>query len=269
MPPERAKGYSLSNPFRAELLDQLRRTFPCGLTRVALQLEAQDRVIDHVPPGQQEVLLLHISDDAQPLLRGPSVQAYGAAGGLVQPGDYVQQRAFAAAAGADDADELAVVGVEVHAAKDLHRPPVPHEELADLLHADLGPCFHAGVHRGRGRAHDSWPQSKKAALSERLQCCGNWTTSLRWNYPDQVLGVDSVPAALSAWLPKLPPGLVFFVHGQCSVAIVACQQRPPAPVAASTPSRSWRGLLNREAHNLFCCSSIGARTMAERPPPDL
>jgi hypothetical protein len=54
--------------------------------------------------------------------------------------------------------------------------------------------------------NDKLQPNKKAALPTGRPCEFRETSSLRWHYPDQVLGVDSVSAALSAWLPKLPPG---------------------------------------------------------------
>ena len=58
-----------------------------------------------------------------------AVDADGAGGGVLEPGDQAQQGGLAAAGGADEDDELAVLDVEIELRDDRRRP----EGLADLV----------------------------------------------------------------------------------------------------------------------------------------
>src|SRR5690349_3440378 len=82
------------------------RASPCH----PLQLQPEDDIVQDIPPGQQQVLLLHISHRAQPLLGTASVQVERTARGLLETGNDIEQRALAAPAWPNEADELAGVG---------------------------------------------------------------------------------------------------------------------------------------------------------------
>jgi hypothetical protein len=82
---------------------------------VAVDLQGQADVVDDAAPGEQGRVL---EDEADLLLtlglaRGFAVDEDAAAGGRLQAADQTQESRFAAAAGADDRDELAALEGEI------------------------------------------------------------------------------------------------------------------------------------------------------------
>ena len=120
--------------------EQLRRAL-ARLGHVgALDFRAQHRVFEDGAPLEQIILLQHVADLAARPGHRLAVDQHGAAGRLEDAGDQRQQRALAAAALADDGDELA--------GRDRDRDAL--ERLGLALEAEIAQADVAQLDLGRG-----------------------------------------------------------------------------------------------------------------------
>ena len=100
-------------------------------------LEAEAHVVAHVQMRIERVGLEHHRDAAlgrRHLVHDPAADPEHAGGDVLEAGDHPQQRGLAAAGGADEDDELAVVDREIDAADDLD----PAEMLLDVAEGETG-----------------------------------------------------------------------------------------------------------------------------------
>ena len=121
MPPESSRGNFFSNPARPTSSSRPAMRSLIRLRVDLLDLEREVDVLHQVPPGQQvRVLEDHADLRARPLDRR-AIEDDLAAGQLVQAGHPPEQRALAAAGRPDDADELALLDIEVDVLQGVHR----------------------------------------------------------------------------------------------------------------------------------------------------
>ena len=152
-----------------ELLRQLQGAPPGLGTTHALQLQSQDCVVQHGAPGEKQVLLVHVANRAGPANRRPTVEVDAASCWLLQTGDDVQQGALAAAAGADQADELACVHPQAHVLQHWKGPSINAERLRDALQLYPGRLvgFAAGWAGCKGHLCNHRPQKKRPPVAYR------------------------------------------------------------------------------------------------------
>ena len=81
--------------------------------RQAALAQAEADVVQHRQPGEQRVALEHHAAVGAGAVDALAVEQHLAGGRVVQPGDDAQQRALAAAAGAEDGDEVVLGHVQV------------------------------------------------------------------------------------------------------------------------------------------------------------
>ena len=86
-------------------MQQRQRPFPRRAQRHVLDLHTENDVVEHRAPRQQQVLLQHVADAADGAGGVDALDEHAAAGRLQQSGDDVENGGFAAAGGADQADE--------------------------------------------------------------------------------------------------------------------------------------------------------------------
>ncbi len=89
-------------------LQQRQRALARRAQRHTLDLHAEDDVVEHGAPRQQQILLQHVADAADRAGGVDAVDQHAAAGRLQQSGDDVEDRALAATGGSDQADEAAL-----------------------------------------------------------------------------------------------------------------------------------------------------------------
>ena len=105
--------------------------------RHALDLHAEDDVVEHGAPRQQQILLQHVADAADGAGCVGAVDQHAAAGRFQKPGDDVEDRALAAARRADQADETALRNRQRHRRQRRERAVRRPEGHADLVEAKL------------------------------------------------------------------------------------------------------------------------------------
>ena len=135
---------------------------------LSLQTQRQRGVVERPGPGEQAVALGH-EDGGRGL--------HGAGLGRLQPAGELEERRLAAAAGADDRDDLAGTGAQRHVVEHAQRA----EDLADALQEDaplvrrpahaLPP--RALPHRFKGSAPGTWRYLSRAFLPAPLVCLGS------------------------------------------------------------------------------------------------
>ena len=108
MPPDSEFGIEIFEAGKAVALQQRQRAPARFAQRHALDLHAEDDVVEHGAPGQQQVLLQHVADAANGAGGIDAIDHHAAGGRLQQPGDDVEDRALAAARRSDQADEAAL-----------------------------------------------------------------------------------------------------------------------------------------------------------------
>src|SRR6201999_1424714 len=113
----------------------------------AAHFEAQQHIVEHGAPGEQQVLLHHVADMAAQAGDLFVAMQQSAGVGRDQPGDDVEDRGFAAAARADDTDEVLLANVEIQTVEDVDGAAFGGGRLLDIANAGLnlrrshGPSF--------------------------------------------------------------------------------------------------------------------------------
>ncbi len=110
--------------------------------------QAQGDVVQHAPPWQQARFLEHDAGVAVQSIDGPAVDLQRSGAGALQAGDEPQQRALAAAAAADDGDELAGLDRELRLAQHVARAVALGQPAR--LQAQAGRGGGSGVWGGHG-----------------------------------------------------------------------------------------------------------------------
>ena len=130
-----AKQYAKAQAEFQTALTKTPRDYASNL-RMAQCLQAQGHVAAHRAPGKQRGVLE--DDDARGigLGDGRAVLRHGTGRGRVQPGHQAQQRGLAAAAGAQQGDELARPHLQADLVEHLQRALSLAEPVADGLHID-------------------------------------------------------------------------------------------------------------------------------------
>jgi hypothetical protein len=165
MPPESwCTGLPLEavEPDEAEVA---RRHLAAPAAAVALQLEPEGDVVEHVEPGHQRVLLEDDAAVAAGAGHGPPVQQHAPGRRPDEAGHDVEQRGLAASRGAERHDELARPDRQRHVGQrpDRPGPAVDHLDAPQLHARAVAPWRRAGAGRGgrlgRGR-HRQAPTSR-------------------------------------------------------------------------------------------------------------
>jgi hypothetical protein len=123
MPPDSCQGKFLAEPFQInELQDVLHAPFLLRPVE-AHDLQRQHDVLLDAPPRIKPRRLEHVAIGPVPprLVGGHAVDGDLAARGMFQRRDDPQEGGLAAARGADEADEIALVDGQVHVTQRLHR----------------------------------------------------------------------------------------------------------------------------------------------------
>ena len=128
-------GVGLFEAFEADHFYVIRDAFVSFGAREFEEAEAD--VALHGEPGEDAALLE--DEDAASVGAGDGfvVDADGSAGGGEEAGHGVEEGRFAAAGGADEADELAVVDGEVDVGEDRGAFAVAREDHVDVVHAEF------------------------------------------------------------------------------------------------------------------------------------
>jgi hypothetical protein len=111
---------------------------------------------------------------------------------LLETGNDIEQRALAAPAWPNEADELASLGVQIHFLEYSKRLPVLEHIFADTFHPDFGISPHLDRRIAGDPLHGTPHQSctkRKAALSGRLRVIIKSTSSQRWHMLGQGSGM--------------------------------------------------------------------------------
>ena len=150
---------------QAEPAEQRPRLNVRGLARDAPDVLAEDDVVEHGPPGEEQVTLEHVPDMSCLTGHVAVAEHHAAAIGLTESGQDVEQRALAAAARTHEADELAGTDVEAHIIDGGHGTVL--EGLGDRLGAKVartgrwdrsGGTVRAGVGAVRPGCHRGHPR---------------------------------------------------------------------------------------------------------------
>ena len=109
MPPESSWIFERGEALEADELDVKAGDFAAlGVGEIGLELEAEHHVADDIQPREKGRLLEHHHAVAARLGDALAIGEDLAGIGLLEAGDDVEQGGFSAAAGADEADELAL-----------------------------------------------------------------------------------------------------------------------------------------------------------------
>jgi hypothetical protein len=113
----------------------------CALARLsqrhALDLHAEDDIVEHGAPRQQQILLQHVADAADGAGGFRAVDQHAATGRFQKARDDVEDRALAAARRADQADETAGRNRKRNRRQRLERAVRRPKGHADLVEAKL------------------------------------------------------------------------------------------------------------------------------------
>jgi hypothetical protein len=108
MPPRKLRWITRSELGQAKTAEPRHRSLDGLATRNAFYLQGKDRVLEHCPPGEKEVTLVHVGDPTESVRGGSSIEPDLSARRLLEAGDHVEKRALPASGRPDDADELTV-----------------------------------------------------------------------------------------------------------------------------------------------------------------
>ena len=186
----------VDEPGEAVPLGERSRLFAVAAGDAPVQGGAEHDVLGHRPPRQQQVLLEHVADVAGRAGDFPAVEENTARGRADESRDDVEQRALAAARGADDRDELALV--------DLERGRGERRSLAEGVPEVLDPELHratastsesrsttvGGRSTEAGTSRPSMPSSKSLAATRPIFLAGCLT--------DVSAGVTTVASGMSS-----------------------------------------------------------------------
>src|SRR5262249_12951138 len=103
----------------------------------ALGFEAEQNVVQHGAPRKEQILLHHVADTAAQAVHFLSAVDQGSLGRIDEAGNDVEDRGLAAAAWADDANEVSFVNVECQAIKNLGLSLLPGEAFANAIEPKL------------------------------------------------------------------------------------------------------------------------------------
>src|ERR1700742_3560365 len=110
------------------------------LARHAEAARAIADIVEHAEPGKQRAFLEHHAAIGAGASNAVAVEQHFARGCLFEAGDQIEQRALAAAGGADQTDEILLGDVERQTVDGLHRGAagLRGKFLGDVAEADFG-----------------------------------------------------------------------------------------------------------------------------------
>jgi hypothetical protein len=130
-------GIGVLEAGEAELLEILARLLLGLLLVDAASLQPEQHIAHHRAPRKQQVFLHHVTDAAAQAFDFLAAIGDSAAIGLQQACDDVEDGRLAAAAGANDADEIAVVDGEGEVVEHIDVTALAGKRLADVLDSEL------------------------------------------------------------------------------------------------------------------------------------
>jgi len=165
-PRRKLRGIEILKPGKAELCKELPRAGFGSSEVFSGDLWAKQSIFQRGAPRQEQVLLLHIGD-VTAIGDGSPVQIDRSRIRADQPGEDMQERRLAAAAGADERDELPRLDFQINSVQHGQRSPVASEALADLLKFEMG-RYAESVFLHQITFHDC--DSQGAPLALRYHC---------------------------------------------------------------------------------------------------
>ena len=140
--------------------------------RQAALAQAEADVLEHRQPGEERVALEHHAAVGARAFDAPAVEQHLAGGRLVEPGDDAQQRALAAARGAEDGDEVVLGHLQVGGLQRQRRRAPASRRKAAAHAADRKDVAHdAGLARwSREEREQRGPALRLRRGVERRRC---------------------------------------------------------------------------------------------------